>query len=275
MARNNTSRNVKNLLQQIQTRLNDANQICSSWGYDESKDDDTEQVEVNLDAAFEQSLVLMETLRLSDARQRIERMYGDAKKDLTATKYSVGMGEPYLVWSYKLSQILGAIEHPESESLEAPELVRRIFDGFHRVALSLRQRRYNGRERLLMEDEYDVQYLIGALLAGFFSDVRAEEYTPSYGGKSSRMDFLLNDESIVVETKMMRDTLNDKLIADELIIDKERYAKHLKCKTLICFVYDPTSLMKNPAGLEADLSREDEEFSVQVLVRPKTWVEES
>lgn len=72
----------------------------------------------------------METLRLSDARQRIERMYGDAKKDLTATKYSVGMGEPYLVWSYKLSQILGAIEHPESESLEAPELVRRICDGF-------------------------------------------------------------------------------------------------------------------------------------------------
>lgn len=266
---------MKNLLQQIQTRLNDANRICGSWGYDESKDDDIEQVEVNLDAAFEQSLVLMETLSLPDARQRIERMYVEAKKDLTATKYSVGMGEPYLVWSYKLSQILGAIEHPETESLEALESVSRICDGFHRVALSLRQRRYNDRERLQMEDEYDVQYLIGALLAGFFSDVRAEEYTPSYGGKSSRMDFLLNDESIVVETKMMRDTLNDKLIADQLIIDKERYAKHPKCKTLICLVYDPMSLLRNPAGLEADLSREDEEFSVHVWVRPKIWAEQA
>ena len=37
------------------------------------------------------------------------------------------------------------------------------------------------------------------------------------------MDFLLNDESIVVEVKTTRQSLKDKDISDQLIIDKERY----------------------------------------------------
>ena len=271
MASNSSALIAKNLLQQIQGNLNEANRICGTWDYMNRgpEDEDIEQMEVHLDAAYEQSLVLMEKLRLPEARQRVENIYEKAKKDLTATRFSLGMGEPYLVWSYRLSQILGAVEHPNPDSPDALEIVRRICDGFHRVAVKLRGRRYDERASLLMEDEYDVQYLIGALLAEAFSDVRPEEYTPSYGGKSSRMDFLLNDESIVVEIKMMRDSLNDKLLSDQLILDKERYTKHPKCKTLICFVYDATCLIKNPAGLEADLSKEDEEFSVHVWVRPK------
>src|SRR5258708_5925569 len=77
-----------------------------------------------------------------------------------------------------------------------------------------------------------------AILA-FFDDVRREEWTPSYAGKSSRIDFLLKDEEIVIEIKKTRSTLRDKEISDELIIDKERYQAHPHCKTLIAFVYDP------------------------------------
>jgi hypothetical protein len=74
------------------------------------------------------------------------------------------------------------------------------------------------------------------------------------------MDFLLNDESIVVEVKMTRQMLKDKDVSDQLIIDKERYRKHPKCRTLICLVYDPQSMLKNPAALETDLSSDDEEI---------------
>lgn len=45
--------------------------------------------------------------------------------------------------------------------------------------------------KLFLEDEYDVQDLPHALLLLYFDDVRAEEWTPSYAGKSARMDFLL------------------------------------------------------------------------------------
>ena len=171
MARNNGSISAKKLLQQIKAHLDEANRICGSWDYVDNcgSDEDTEQIEVNLDAAFEESLVLMEKLNLPDARRHVDNVYEAAKRDLAATKYSVGMCEPYLIWSYKLSQILGAIEHPEVEPLGALELVNRICDGFHRVALSLGSRRYADREKVLMNDEYDVQYLIGSLLAERFA----------------------------------------------------------------------------------------------------------
>lgn len=51
---------------------------------------------------------------------------------------------------------------------------------------------------------------------------------------SSRMDFLINGENIVIETKMTRNSLRDKQIGEELIIDIERYSVHLNCEKLYC-----------------------------------------
>lgn len=270
MARHTPSLNTKALYERIRSSISEADRICGQWDYTNgtSNDEDKEQIEANLETAFEQSLVLMEQMQLPEARLRIHKLYGRAKKCLTETKYSVSMGEPYLIWSYKLWQVLSAVEHPDTVPLEALEVVRRICDGFHRTALHLGRDRYHGREKLLMQDEYDVQYLLGGLLFAAFSDVRTEEYTPSYAGKSSRMDFLLNDESIVIEVKLTRQTMKDRELSDQLIIDKERYRNHLKCRTLICFVYDPRSILRNPSALETDLSTDDEELSVHVWIRP-------
>ena len=86
---------------------------------------------------------------------------------------------------------------------KAPEqspllLLEQICSRFHLIARQLRSR-YAGRPTLDVQDEYDVQDLMHALLCLHFVDVRPEEYTPSYAGKASRMDFLLKQESIVVE----------------------------------------------------------------------------
>ena len=55
-----------------------------------------------------------------------------------------------------------------------------------------------------IKDEYDVQDLLNALLRLNFDDVRPEEYTPSYAGSSTRVDFLLKKEKIVIEVKKTR-----------------------------------------------------------------------
>ena len=78
--------------------------------------------------------------------------------------------------------------------------------------------------------------LLHALLLLYFDDVRAEEWTPSYAGKSSRMDFLLKNERVVIEVKKTRQGLADKELGDQLIIDVDRYKVHPDCKRLICFV---------------------------------------
>jgi len=69
------------------------------------------------------------------------------------------------------------------------------------------------------------------------------------------MDFLLKDHAIVVEAKMTRKGLGAKEVSEELIIDAAKYRQHPDCKTLICLVYDPSSLVKNPRGIERDLAK--------------------
>jgi hypothetical protein len=145
--------------------------------------------------------------------------------------------------------------------------VVKLCSRFHVVARQLRSR-HGQRETLIVQDEYDVQDLLHALLWLEFEDIRAEETTPSYAAKSSRMDFLLKRERIVVEVKKTRVGLGAKEIASQLIEDIDRYKVHPDCKTLVCFVYDPEGLVANPRGVETDLSREEGPFPVHVLIRP-------
>jgi hypothetical protein len=110
---------------------------------------------------------------------------------------------------------------------------------------------------------------MNGLLRLHFDDIRLEEWSPSYAGGSSRMDFLLKKENIVVETKKTRKGLTEKKLGEELIIDIEKYKKHPSCKTLVCFIYDPDGLLMNPSGLENDLSRKEGALSVIVMAVPK------
>jgi hypothetical protein len=138
---------------------------------------------------------------------------------------------------------------------------------FHLVVKQLRQRHSN-RPTLDVNDEYDVQDLLHALLRLFFEDVRPEEWTPSYAGRSSRMDFLLPVQELVIETKKTRSGLDAKELGEQLIIDIARYRKHPQCKRLICFVYDPEGRIVNPHGIERDLSMVDANFQVKVVIAP-------
>jgi hypothetical protein len=161
---------------------------------------------------------------------------------------------------------------PGSAAEDLPSTMSRVDqlgDRFHRAALKLRSSRIDSSV-FAINNEYDVQTLMHALLATRFDDIRPEEWTPSYAGKSSRTDFLLKQELVLVETKMMRDGLNDARLADELIIDTDRYKKHPDCKAVFCFVYDPEHRLKNPSGLEADLSRRTDGLLVRVQIRPRT-----
>ncbi len=147
------------------------------------------------------------------------------------------------------------------------ELVCELCRRFPLVVRQLRSRHQN-RTTLEVADEYDVQDLLHALLKLFFEDVRAEEATPSYAGKSARMDFLLKKESIGVEVKKTRDTLRDGDIGSQLIEDIARYKTHPNCGSLVCFVYDPEQLLGNPTGLEDDLSHNEDGLFVKVVIAP-------
>ncbi len=154
------------------------------------------------------------------------------------------------------------------DNKDSEALVLNIFRRFHRTVQQL-QHRYNKREPLTIKDEYDVQDLMHAILLLFFDDVRPETHTPNYAGNSSRTDFVLWKEKIVVETKMTRKKLGQKEIANELIVDKERYSSDTRCKTFICFVYDPDGRCENPQALENDLAQESSPRTRVVVHSPR------
>jgi hypothetical protein len=147
-------------------------------------------------------------------------------------------------------------------------IIEKFCSRFHLAARQLRSR-HDARETIDIKDEYDVQDLFHALLTLEFNDIRPEEWTPSYAGGASRVDFLLKQEQIVVEIKKTRKDLKAKDIGEQLIVDIGRYKIHPDCKTLICFVYDPDGWIANPRGIENDLNGEHEGVGVKVIIAPR------
>jgi hypothetical protein len=139
---------------------------------------------------------------------------------------------------------------------------------FHAVARQIRKR-YGSRATIDITDEYDVQDLIHSLLRIFYKDIRPEEYSSSYAGGNSRIDFILKDEQVAIEIKKSRKSLRAKEIGEELIIDTERYKMYPGITHLYCFVYDPEGWIENPNGLENDLTGNKGELNVVVIIEPK------
>jgi hypothetical protein len=149
------------------------------------------------------------------------------------------------------------------------EVLLVLVRGLRRAMHPLTHRR-KGAQPILFSNEYDVQDLLHALLRPWVSDIRPEEFTPSYAGSSTRMDFLLPAHSLVIELKFVRDRAHAKQIGNELIIDIEHYRRHPDCRSLWCVVFDPENLLTNAEGLHADLegkrTTKDGELLTKVLV---------
>jgi hypothetical protein len=130
--------------------------------------------------------------------------------------------------------------------------------------------RRKGAQPLSFSTEYDVQDLLHALLRPWVADIRPEEFTPSYAGSSTRMDFLLPKHRLVIELKFVRDGIHAKKIGEELIVDIDHYRRHPDCEHLWCVVYDPGHLLVNAEGLKNDLegerSTKDGKVQVKVIV---------
>lgn len=156
------------------------------------------------------------------------------------------------------------VENAVNDSLT---VIENICTHFSIVSRQLRDR-YNSRPTLDVNDEYDVQDLLHALLLLHFKDIRKEEWTPSFAGASSRMDLLLKSEQLVIEAKKTSDKLRDKEIGKQLKLDIVDYRKHPNCKTLVCFVFDPQKKINNPTAIENDLAElSTKDMLVKVFIR--------
>lgn len=198
-------------------------------------------------------------------------------------------GKRYGSSSYEsVEQIRGVVKSLKTRIERNPSLLEPVADGitvspeenkkfdgievianrFHSVVMQLRQR-HDKRKTLDVNDEYDVQDIFHSLLMLYFNDIRTEEWVPTYAGGASRSDFLLPEINTVIEIKKTRESMSTKQLGDQLIVDIAKYKKHPQCSRLICFVYDPEGRIKNPRGIENDLSDCDSDIEVRSIIVPK------
>jgi hypothetical protein len=163
------------------------------------------------------------------------------------------------------NEILSDASKLASPEDDAISYVERIFDRFGAVVRQLDERQRD-REPLLVKDEYDVQYILQALLKINFDDVRTESHTEQHSTVNPRVDFLLETNKIGIEVKLASESMNKKRILKDLAKDKEQYRNSSKIETLLCFIYDPDYIIKNPAELESDLSGSRDNLKTTVTV---------
>src|ERR1051326_1686376 len=137
--------------------------------------------------------------------------------------------------------------HTDPSVHEVEDILRR-FPLFVR-ALS---HRHADRPRIQLLDAYDVQDLLRGLLAFDMEEVREEEWTPSYVGASSRIDFVLPTRKTAIEVKMTRPGMTLRKLGDELLIDIARYRTHPDVRSLVCFIVDAGGIITNREGLIRD-----------------------
>jgi REase_DpnII-MboI len=147
-------------------------------------------------------------------------------------------------------------------------LIRKVCLRFHLVVRQLRLRK-DYRPTIEVDDEYDLQDLLCALLKVEFDEVATDEWTPPYTGGASRTTLLVNRDQIAIVSKKTGPGLTTKELTDQILTDAAYYRTQGRCSTLFCFVYDPEGRIGSPKRLETTLTSVSEHCRIEVLVAPK------
>lgn len=147
----------------------------------------------------------------------------------------------------------GALGNIQSQGITGPtvDFLLTMLRKIPHASWPLTVNRRNTKALVTINDEYDAQDFIHMALRMLYEDVRPEEPTPSYGGSSSRTDFFIKQEKVVVEAKVVHKKQDATKVAKQLNDDILRYlALKPDLTDLICVVYDLDGSMGNRKGFE-------------------------
>lgn len=153
---------------------------------------------------------------------------------------------------------------------DAKELVLSVLGNFNNSVTKLTNRR-KGHAPFLINDEYDVQDLLYFSLKSIFPKLKYEEPTPQLGGTSNKIEFVLAEEGILIEVKMIKSSETEKKYIKEIKEDLESYHRYKGLKDIIFFIYDPYMRTKdryNFEDLNGNRVKQDNSFNVTVILSP-------
>ncbi len=91
-----------------------------------------------------------------------------------------------------------------------------------------------------IENEYDLQKLMLAVLSSVFSDARSESVQDT-GHHSVRKDIVIDSESAAIELKCTRSSMTERQLSEEIAADMIHY----ETRNLYFYIYDKAGIIRN------------------------------
>ena len=165
-------------------------------------------------------------------------------------------------------------------NLSAKDLIIEILENFENSVIKITdpKERYGGKTSnpkkqpktvIKIEDEYDVQDLLYVSLKSVFPTMKYENPLAKFGGKSTRLDFVLMEEGIIIEVKQINESeKNDSKFTDQLKIDIESYHVLDYLTDLIFYIYAPKAIqdINNFLELQGERNIKGKTFNVKIIV---------
>lgn len=165
-------------------------------------------------------------------------------------------------------------------NLSAKDLIIDILENFENVVIKITdpKERYGGKTSnpkkqpktvIKIEDEYDVQDLLYVSLKSVFPTMKYENPLAKFGGKSTRLDFVLMEEGIIIEVKQINESeKNDSKFTDQVKIDIESYHVLDYLTDLIFYIYAPKAIqdINNFLELQGERNVKGKTFNVKIIV---------
>lgn len=103
-----------------------------------------------------------------------------------------------------------------------------------------------------IENEYDLQKLMFAVLSAYFSDARTESVQDS-GHHSVRKDIVIDSESAVIELKCTRNGMTERQLSEEIAADMIHYDS----RNLYFYIYDRFGIIDNATSFRLTYENKD------------------
>lgn len=154
-------------------------------------------------------------------------------------------------------------------NLSSYDVVKMVLENFSNSIKKVIQPRREGHASFTVKDEYDIQDLLYIILKSIFPNLIYEEQIPKIAGKGTKVEFVIKDEGIMIEAKMIKENdSNETKFIKELKEDLESYHTYPYLRELIFYVYDPFNKTKdknNFSSLEGNREKKGQTFNVTVV----------
>jgi len=120
-------------------------------------------------------------------------------------------------------------------------------------------------QRLIVQNEYDLQYILYAYLRPLYPAIRAEVSEDMGYDGPVRPDFLISSEC-AIEVKYTRSSMTIKKLKEEIAADITNYNE----KEIYFFIYDKEKIIDNPEAFQEAYERKGIDKDIHIIIqRPK------